>query len=191
MESPLERNKPGLDGHSQIDSKPPVKATESKHKPEPAAKVRALSSEAVFPNVQSKKRPVSKKGPVSSQDKPAKHKIEKKISGGTSTVQNSHNSHRNKPIEKSGHSLFVPVFIMLTAVLVVISGTLLQNVEQRRLIQKQLEQQNISIKEAKKVRIQLESIARQTYQLSVNGNKHASDIVSKMKNTGFVFNNSK
>ena len=191
MESPLERNKPRLGSHSQTDRKTPVKATVAKHKPEPAAKVRSLSPESVLANEQSKKRPVSKKGPVSSQDKPVKHRIEKKLPGGASTVQNPRNSHRNKPMEKSAYSLFVPVLIMLTAVLVVISGNLLQNVEQRKLIQKQLAQQNISIKEAKKVRLQLESIARQTYQLSVNGNKHASDIVSKMKNAGFVFNSSK
>jgi len=55
-------------------------------------------------------------------------------------------------------------------------------------LQDQFEQQASTLKEVKKVRTQLDSIAKKTFQLSVNGNKNASQIVDKMRKAGFTFN---
>jgi len=55
-------------------------------------------------------------------------------------------------------------------------------------LQERLEQQKSIFLEAKKVRLQLDSIAKQIFQLSDNGNKNAVKIVEKMKKAGFTFN---
>ena len=63
-----------------------------------------------------------------------------------------------------------------------------QALKERRVLRDRFEQQVSTLQEAKKVRGQLDTIARQTYQLSVNGNQNATKIVEQMKKAGFTFN---
>ena len=65
---------------------------------------------------------------------------------------------------------------------------LFQELKERQDLQDRFEQQVSTLREAKKVRTQLDSIAKQTYQLSVNGNENAAKIVEQMKQAGFTFN---
>ncbi len=85
-------------------------------------------------------------------------------------------------------SLYVPVIIIALALLLIIGEQFFQELNKRLILQEQLEQQQSIFLKAKKVRLQLDSIANQTFQLSVKGNKNAARIVDKMKKAGFTFN---
>ncbi len=118
-------------------------------------------------------QPVIKKSPANSQ---------------TSAAQESRAGRHRKELVPMERSLFVPVIIIALALMLIIGGQVFQEVNKRLVLQEQLEQQKSVFLEAKKVRLQLDSIAKQTFQLSVNGNKNAARIVDKMKKAGFTFN---
>jgi len=85
-------------------------------------------------------------------------------------------------------SPFVPMTLMVLTLVLMMGFQMFQALKERRVLRDRFEQQVSTLQEAKKVRAQLDTIAKQTYQLSVKGNQNAAKIVEQMKKAGFTFN---
>ncbi len=97
----------------------------------------------------------------------------------------------SRPKEESGKSKgrpFVPMILMALTLVLMIGFQTFQALEDRWELKDRFAQQESTLQEANKVRGQLDSIAKQTYQLSINGNKNAAKIVVQMKKAGLTFN---
>ena len=81
----------------------------------------------------------------------------------------------------------MPLLLISLTLVLAMGSQLFQALQDRRALKDRYEQQTNAVAEAKKVRGQLDTIARQTYQLSVNGNENAAGIVERMKKAGFSF----
>lgn len=127
---------------------------------------------------------------LSTKGNPGKQSAIKKTPPATqaSTSRESKAGRHRKELVPNDHSLFIPLMIISLALVLMMGGQVFQELKERQVLQGQLERQKSSLSEAKKVRGQLDSIAKQTFQLSLSGNKNASQIVDKMKKAGFTFN---
>ncbi len=85
------------------------------------------------------------------------------------------------------HSQFLPILLVVLSLVLMVGFQFTQLLQGRASLKAKLETQEVPLQESKKVRQQLEVIARQTYQLAVNGNKNADKIVAQMKGVGLTF----
>lgn len=94
---------------------------------------------------------------------------------------------QSKNVRQNERRPFVPLLLISLTLVLAMGSQLFQALQDRRALKDRYEQQTNAVAEAKKVRGQLDTIARQTYQLSVNGNENAAGIVERMKKAGFSF----
>ena len=89
-----------------------------------------------------------------------------------------HRIHQNK------NNIFLPVFLLGVAFLVLTGFQLVQLKRERNLLAEILANQEQSVKKKKKVREQLEVIAQGTKMLAIAGNENAQKIVAGLQRQG-------
>ena len=92
------------------------------------------------------------------------------------------------PPETKATSLVFPVFIIGLALLVMVGLQTYLLVQERGAVKMQLEKQTPIVEQSKKMRLQLDSIAKKTAVLSKNGNLNARAIVDQLKKSGITIN---
>lgn len=82
---------------------------------------------------------------------------------------------------------FLPVLLIAFTMLFASGFRFFQAMQDHLALTDRHQRQSAALLEARKVRRQLETVARETYQLSIDGNRNAALIVERMKKAGFRF----
>ncbi len=93
----------------------------------------------------------------------------------------------SKEARVQGGGLFTPLLFITGSMLLMMGFQFYEALSERRVLAAQFDQQNVSVKEAKLVRRQLNAIASDTYILAQKGNRTADRIVGQLQKAGFTF----
>lgn len=86
------------------------------------------------------------------------------------------------------HDFFIPLLLIALTLFIMMFFQSCQLVRQRDLLHTVIANQDAPLKEAQKVRKQLDSIAKSTLQLSTQGNENAKRLVEQLKSQGITIN---
>ena len=82
--------------------------------------------------------------------------------------------------------MFAPIALVVVTILLATAFQLYVLVRERQLLRARFEAQQTPLEEVQKVRDQLQSIAKSTYQLSAAGNKNATLVIERLKRAGIL-----
>ncbi len=84
--------------------------------------------------------------------------------------------------------MFVPLVLIVATLLLMVGFQSVQLMREHDLLETRIANQAGPLEEAKKIRMQLDSIAKSTAQLAAQGNANAQRMVEELKRNGITIN---